>query len=429
MIPYLEFTVVFLLLSYAFETYLDLRQRKRLTDKQRPKEIASLVTEEKFLKSQAYGRDKADFHLILHAFQQIEIMVFLFLGIFPSVWAHAGQILVNQEIEDTAEQIYQSLIFLGILQVWEIVSSLPFELYSTFVIEEKHGFNKQTTFLFIKDKVIALVLTVVIGSPVISVLLRIIHWGGEHFYIYVWAFLFTFAMVMQTVYPVLIAPLFNKYEPLPEGELRTGIEDLAKRVEFPLYKLYQVDGSRRSSHSNAYFYGFYKFKRIVLFDTLINQLPNHKAVIAIVGHEIGHWKLNHTLKNLVLMQFQVFIMFFMYGQMMNDTDMYMSFGFTQEKPLIIGLLLFFSHLMSPVSHVLGFLLNILSRHYEYQADEFAVDLGFGPELKEGLIKIHSENLSNLNPDSWYSTYHYSHPTLIERMRAIDKAVVSRKKKE
>jgi len=293
---------------------------------------------------------------------------------------------------------------------------LPWELYHTFVLEERHGFNKQTLALFFTDKIKSLLLGIIIGVPVLSGILHIIKWGGDYFYLYTWAFLTGFTLIMLTIYPSLIAPLFNKFTPLQDGDLKAQIEKLAASISFPLTGLYVVDGSKRSGHSNAYFYGFFKSKRIVLFDTLLEQLELPE-VVAVLGHELGHWKLNHTLKLFLIGEIQMFVSFFLFGQILNWPFMYTSFGFSSQ-PTIIGLIIFFQFLMSPVDHVLGFSMNILSRKFEFQADEFGAKLGtgFGAALKNGLIKISQENLGNMNPDKWYSIYHYSHPPLIERLK-------------
>jgi len=262
---------------------------------------------------------------------------------------------------------------------------------------------------------------VIIGFPVLAALLHIIKWGGEYFYVYCWIFISLFMLFMLTIYPSFIAPLFNKFTPLETGELKTEIEQLAARLQFPLTKLYVIDGSKRSSHSNAYFYGFFKNKRIVLYDTLISQL-NLPEIVAVLGHELGHWKLNHTVKLLLISELQIFVSFFLFGQILGWHLMYTSFGF-ENYPTIIGLILFFQFIMSPVDHVLSFAMNMLSRKFEFQADNFAKKLGteFAHSLQVGLIKISAENLGNLNPDSWYSIYHYSHPPLVERLKALGKA--------
>lgn len=297
-----------------------------------------------------------------------------------------------------------------------MIVHMPFELYSIFVIEERHGFNKQTIGLFFMDKVKMLGLSFIFGVPVLSAILHIIKWGGEWFWLYVWAFLVVFQLFVMTIYPTVIAPLFNKFTPLEEGELRKQIEQLAARVQFPLYKLFVVDGSKRSGHSNAYFYGFFKNKRIVLYDTLLKQMQTPE-ILAALAHELGHWKMNHVPKLLLIHQFQSLVSLFLFGVFLNWTPMYEAFGFT-SKPTMIGLLLFFGFIMSPVDHILGFAMNFLNRSFEFQADAFACKLGHASDLRGGLIKLNTENLSNPNPDKLYSMYHYSHPPLLERLKAI-----------
>lgn len=260
-------------------------------------------------------------------------------------------------------------------------------------------------------------LSLVIGYPLLAIMLTVIEKGGAFFYLYLWAVLFLFSLVMLTIYPIWIMPLFNTFDPLPEGPLRSAIEALAKSLEFPLTKLFVCDGSKRSSHSNAYFYGFFKNKRIVLYDTLLAQ-ANDREIVAILGHEMGHWKMWHTIQGFVFQQVYLFIAFYAFGQTLGERGLYASFGFATQ-PTFVGLSLFFSVVWSPVDKMLSFWLTRHTRHNEFEADAFSVKLGYGQELKSGLTKISIENLSNMNPDAWYSSYHYSHPPLVERLAAID----------
>jgi len=259
---------------------------------------------------------------------------------------------------------------------------------------------------------------IVIGIPILTAVLSIVEWGGEYFWFYLWIFLALVSLVMILIYP-FIAQLFNKFTPLEEGELREKIYELANRVQFPLTKLYVVDGSKRSSHSNAYFFGLFKNKRIVLYDTLINQV-DQQGIVGIVGHELGHWSLNHIVKNLVITQIYVLSFLFLFGKALNTPELYKSFGFTTQ-PKFIGLVLF-SMLYEPIDHLFGVAMNFLSRKFEYEADAFAVKLGY--DLTDPLTKIHKENLGNLCPDPIYSAYHFSHPTLVERIRHI-KALIGK----
>lgn len=300
------------------------------------------------------------------------------------------------------------------------VYSGPLLVYSTFRIEKKHGFNKQTPMLFFTDKVKSLLLTFVIGGPFVAILMRIIKWGGQHFYIYVWAFMFVFSVFMMTIVPVVIMPMFNKYEKLPESQLKTRIYELADTLKYPLTKLFVMDGSKRSSHSNAFMFGFGKNKRIVLFDTLMEQVSDNE-ILAILGHELGHWKLGHTWSNFVVTQLYTGASFYCFSLCYNSTDLYRAFGFDgvdRPVPTIIALMLFFQTIWAPVDKILSFIMTLFSRMNEFAADKFSADLGMSKTLQTGLCKISLENLGAMCPDPWYATYHYSHPPLVERLSAM-----------
>lgn len=299
-------TLTFTVAVYLLETYLSFRQRSSYCKTDFPDELASTVgaidaedkkTEgnstptpttaaassdnskeeassldkslpllpqlrSKFSSAQSYGLDKSSFSIVSETYALLEECVFLLSGFYPYIWDAACRCgSVRFGWSDGVDEIKITLLFLGIVTLVGTVTSLPFELYSTFRIEKKHGFNKQTIGLFVSDKLKGLALTVVIGGPFISLLLRIISWGGPRFYIYVWALTFFFSIFMLTIIPVYIMPLFNKYDPLEEGALKEGIYELAGRLEFPLTNLFVMDGSKRSSHSNAFMFGFHKNKR------------------------------------------------------------------------------------------------------------------------------------------------------------------------
>jgi len=333
------------------------------------------------------------------------------------MWDTATKIGTQNPYYPVEGEIAISLIFLFITTVVGMVTSLPFELYSTFAIEKKHGFNKMTMGLFISDKIKGLLLSMVIGGPFIALLLKIIKMGGEHFHLYVWAFCFVFSLFMMTIYPVVIMPMFNKYEDLPENELKTRIYALAERISYPLQKLFVMDGSKRSSHSNAFMFGFGKNKRIVLFDTLMEQVSDNE-ILAILGHELGHWKLGHTLSNFVITQLYTGAMFYCFAFVLNNSaELFAAFGFSKSLPIptIIALLIFSQTVWAPVDKCLSFVMTIFSRHNEFGADEFSVSLGMGKDLQSGLCKIYLENLGAMCPDRLYSAYHYSHPPLVERL--------------
>lgn len=380
---------------------------------------------EKFQKAQSYGSDKISFGMISSLYGTFESVVFLLMGFLPYAWDYSVNIGSTYfGWNEQTNEIKISLIFLLLTTIVGTITSLPFEIYSTFRIEKKHGFNKQTPSLFVTDKIKGLLLTFVIGGPFAAALLKIIKWGGEHFYIYVWAFMFVFSAFMMTIVPVFIMPLFNKYEPLPDSELKTRIFALADQLKYPLTKLFVMDGSKRSSHSNAFMFGFGKNKRIVLFDTLMEQVSDDE-ILAILGHELGHWKLGHTLSSFVITQLYFGASFYCFSLCYGPhaVDLYQAFGFegvSRPVPTIIALLLFFQTIWAPIDKVLSFVLTINSRRNEFAADKFSVDLGMSQMLQTGLCKISLENLGAMCPDPWYATYHYSHPPLVERLSAMMK---------
>ncbi|CAH8323947.1 unnamed protein product [Eruca vesicaria subsp. sativa] len=367
-----------MIVMYVFETYLDMRQHTALKLPNLPKTLVRVISQEKFEKSRAYSLDKSHFHFV-HEFVTILMdSAILFFGILPWFWKISGGFLPMVGLNPESE-ILHTLSFLAGVMTWSQITDLPFSLYSTFVIESRHGFNKQTIWMFIRDMIKGILLSVVLAPPIVATIIFIVQKGGPYLAIYLWAFMFILSIVMMTIYPVLIAPLFNKFTPLPDGDLREKIEKLASSLRFPLKKLFVVDGSIRSSHSNAYMYGFFKNKRIVLYDTLIQQCKNEDEIVAVIAHELGHWKLNHTTYSFIAVQ----------------------------------------HTVIPLQHLVSFGLNLVSRAFEFQADAFAVNLGYAKDLRPALVKLQEENLSAMNTDPLYSAYHYSHPPLVERLRAID----------
>lgn len=396
-----------------------------MCEKERPTEIIAVpVSQEEFENAQAYSRDKSSFAFFKGAVSQLEQSAWLYFGLCAWLWGYSETFAVSVFGVTKEHEIAISITFLALQHLYQMVTTLPFDLYSTFVIEQKHGFNKQTLSLFFMDMIKSLALGAIIGVPCLACFISIIKLGGEYFYVYVWAFVFAVQLLALTVYPVLIQPLFNKVEPLEEGELRTSIEGLAKQIDFPLTKLFKIDGSKRSGHSNAYFYGFGKNKRIVLYDTLIEH-STVDEVVAVLGHELGHWKLNHTMQMLIVIEIRMFVLFFLYGQVIHNQAMYNAFGCVSGRPVVLGFM-FFSMLQTPMDYVLNFFSTTLTRINEFGADAFAVKLGKAGDLKTGLIALQKKNLGNMNPDKLYSTFHYSHPPLVERLQAIDKCSATKK---
>ena len=257
--------------------------------------------------------------------------------------------------------------------------------------------------------------------------LWIIEWFGDNFVLYLWVFVSIVIFAMMWIVPTVIMPCFYKFETLSTEHLNENtqgliesINALASRLQFPLKKVFVMDGSKRSSHSNAFQYGFCSNKRIVLFDTLLTQ-TNTDEITAILGHELGHWKFSHTVKHLILSEIQLFIIFALFQLCYKDARLYNAFGFGSDSQslIIIGLYLF-GYLWAPVSACYVCVQNAITRHFEFEADAFAArELGFKEAIYSGLVKIHDENKANLNPDWLYSAYHHSHPPLIQRLQAIE----------
>jgi len=375
---------------------------------------------EKFEKSQLYGTDKLKFSMFSSTFDTFMTMLSLLCGDAVYGWDISRSIVEHYGGSEKDDEIKITLVLLGLLSIWSALLSLPFEWYSTFRIEKKHGFNKQTSKLFFTDKLKSFLLSNIIGLPVAALVLMIIKWGGDYFYIYIWAFMFLFSVLMMTIVPVFIMPLFNKYEALKDGDLKTRIFALADTLKYPLTNLFVMDGSKRSSHSNAFMFGFGKNKRIVLFDTLMDQVEDEE-IIAILGHELGHWALGHTWSNFLITQIYTGVAFYCFSLFYHANDMYQAFGFddpSRPVPTIIALLLFFQILWAPVDKALSFVMTLFSRHNEFAADKFSSDLGNSKKLQTGLCKISLENLGAMCPDPLYATYHYSHPPLVERLSAM-----------
>jgi STE24 endopeptidase len=294
--------------------------------------------------------------------------------------------------------------------------SLPPDLYYTFVLEERFGFNKSSLRLFAADKLKALVLGFAIGVPFLFVVLSLMQTAGPYWWVYGFGFILAFQLLLVILYPTLIAPLFNKFTPLEDGELRRRIVALATQLGFQTSGIFTMDGSRRSAHSNAYFTGLGKSKRIVFFDTLLKHATIDQT-IAVLAHEIGHYKLKHIRKRLVLQSAFLLAGLYLISLLLDYEPFFHAFGL--EHPSHYGALVLFALVSSPFTFFLNPLLNHVSRKHEYEADRYAVlELRDGKPMAEALINLSTTNLSNLTPHPWYSAYHYSHPTVVERIQAI-----------
>jgi len=423
---YLTLYMVFSVIVFVMEFYLDIRQyRKNCTTVVPPelKKYGIEVNEEEFLKTQDYQKDKK-----VYGFVKGPIMflwaVFSLFYICPALWHYSAD-----KFEGSDYFEYKVTLFWLFLQQWvDKPISVVFSLYYDFVLEAKHGFNKKTIGLFFSDIVKSEILSYVFGGLLIPLLIWVVNSTGERFYLYAWGTCQALIFGFMWIYPNFIQPLFNKFEDLKDEDLRNKINGLAAEHEFPLTKLFQVDGSKRSAHSNAYFFGFWKFKRIVLFDTLLKEdeetkkaMFDHNEILAILCHELGHWKFNHTTMMLVISSAHIFVLFFLFGQVMYSGEssqaIVRQWGYGETKAVMVSLTIF-TMLFEPTEKIMQLGMTLLTRSNEFQADGFAVANGRSEPLITGLKTLSKENKGDLNPDPWYSWYHHTHPPLVERLRPL-----------
>ena len=404
---YLIFILTVLILSYALDTIVSFLNLQSLSPRL-PEEFADVFDQEKYARSQEYTRVTTRFELVQSTIMIILTIPFILLGGFNWIdtYARAPGFGV----------IITGLLFTGILALLSGIINLPFSIYSTFVIEEQFGFNKTTVKTFIFDIFKSVVLGILIGSPLLAFILWFFETGGQLAWLYCWLVVVLFIVVLQFLAPVVIMPLFNKFTPLEEGELKKDITDYAREQKFTMKGIYTMDGSKRSTKLNAFFTGFGRFRRIVFFDTLIEKLSVHE-IVAVLAHEMGHYKKKHIFKMMTASILQMGIMFYILSLFINNEGLFAAFG--MEHLSIYASLIFFGFLYSPISMVLGIAFNLISRGHEYEADEYAAaSTGRPQDLATGLKKLSVTNLSNLTPHPLHVFLNYSHPPVLERIRAL-----------
>ncbi len=372
-----------------------------------PKILADIYDPEKYKKSQEYGRINSKFSLISSSFSFLLILLILFFDGFALVDNFARSV--------SSHPIAITLIFFGILLFASDILGIPFDIYSTFVIEEKFGFNKTTPKIFIFDKLKGWLLSIVIGGLMLGVITWLYLTFKDLFWLYAWITISGFSVFMAMFYSSLIVPLFNKQTPLEEGELRSAIENFSSKVDFNLHNIFVIDGSKRSSKANAYFSGLGPKKRIVLYDTLIKDLEINELV-AVLAHEIGHYKKKHIVSSIFLSILQTGFTLYIFSLLVGNPNLSLALGVEQQS-FHIGLIAF-GILYSPLSTILGLAMNVFSRKNEYQADHFAAKHELGNELISGLKKLSINSLSNLTPHPLFVFFNYSHPSLFQRITAI-----------
>ncbi|MDP2087773.1 MAG: M48 family metallopeptidase [Flavobacteriaceae bacterium] len=396
-----------LVLNFIFDKWLDYLNFQHFTD-EIPNELEDVYDEEQYLKSQNYKKVTYHFSLLISLISFLVILGFLFFDGFAFVDNFTRKFTTNETLV--------SLLFFGILSIGSIILTTPISYYKTFVIEEKFGFNKTTKKLFFIDKIKGIILSTIIGGLILFIIILFYNYFGHHFWIYALALITLFSVLMNMFYSTLIVPLFNKQTPLEDGELKEALKAFVQKAGFKLDQLFVIDGSKRSTKANAYFSGFGPKKRVVLYDTLINDLETEE-IVAVLAHEVGHYKRKHIIYNFFIGTILTAITLYLLSIFINSELLAQALGVAIPN-FHIGMVAF-GLLYTPISEITGLLNNIISRKFEYQADNYANNFGLGKSLISGLKKLSKNNLSNLTPHSWYVFIHYSHPTLLQRFKNLN----------
>ncbi len=395
-----------LVFDYIVERILDYLNSTYWSNKL-PEELQEIYDAEKYKKSQDYQKVNQRFSLLTSTLSFVAMMLMLLLGGFAFVDNFVRQYTVNP--------IVMALLFFGIIGFVSDILSTPFSIYDTFVIEQKFGFNNTTVKTFILDKLKGWLLAIILGSIFIALFILIYNKTGINFWWIAWLVFSAISIFFSMFYSNLIVPLFNKQTPLEEGELRTAIEVFSNKVGFKLNNIFVIDGSKRSSKANAYFTGLGSKKRIVLYDTLIKDHTTEELV-AVLAHEVGHYKKKHTLKGIIISLLETGMMLYILSWFISNPVLSEALGTKQSFHISI---IVFGILYSPLSMILGLAMNVLSRKHEYEADKFAGENYNAESLKSALKKLSVNNLSNLKPHPAYVFFHYSHPTLLQRLAALN----------
>jgi len=402
----LQIILIIVVVSYVFEQLLEyINLKSKRTDI--PTEIEAFYEKDKYLKSLEYHKEQTRFSFLTSGFSFLLSVNLLYFGGFGLIDSWLRPFFQNE--------ILLALAFFCVIGLASDILTLPFQWYSTFVIEEKYGFNKTTVKTFITDKLKGYVLAVVIGGGLLTALLYLIQTIGPNFWIWFSAIAAVFVLLVNMFYTSLILPLFNKLTPLADGELKTAIEAFSKKVNFPLDHIFIIDGSKRSKKANAFFSGIGRKKKIVLYDTLIN---NHttEELVAVLAHEVGHFKKKHIVWGYVLSVIQIVFTLYVLSLMISNGQVSLALGGSQ---LAVHLnLLAFGILFSPVSGITGLFMHIYSRKNEFEADAYAKETFDGTALSNALKKLSVDNLSDLYPHPAYVFFHYSHPPLLKRLEAL-----------
>ncbi|MDA9127067.1 M48 family metallopeptidase [Flavobacteriaceae bacterium] len=398
--------IAIIILNFFKDSILDYLNSKYF-DNKIPKIISDIYDKEKYLKSQEYKKTQYKFNRISSTYSLLILLLFFYFDGFL--------ILDNYCRSLFDSELIISLSFFGIIYFGNDLLSIPFSIYHTFIIEEKFGFNKTTKKTYIIDKLKSWLLTILFGGGILSFIILQFEYVGQNFWIVAWIFISVLTLLINGLYAQIIVPLFNKQTKLEDGELKSEIEKYSKKVGFNLSNIFVIDGSKRSTKANAYFSGFGKQKRVTLYDTLINKLTKNQ-IVAVIAHEIGHYKKNHIIFNLLFSIIQSGLMLYILSLLI-----YMpifSEALNIENHSFHIALITFSILYTPISEISSLIFNLFSRKFEYEADEYADKSFDGKYLIEALKVLTKDSLSNLTPHPKYVWWHYSHPTLLERINQL-----------
>ena len=409
-----NFTVIFISLiaiKFLLETYLKIRNLKsiELNKDTIPERFTSVVTEEEYKKSIDYNVDRIRFQIFTALFGAVVLIIFTLGGLFNFL----SEVVVSTTSSDVLGAVLLGLLLL----IVEQVISIPISIYSTFVIEERHGFNKTTTKTFVTDISKSLLISATISSVLYATVIYIVVNLGDNWWIYAFGAVFTLQAIIFFLYPVLIMPLFNKFEPLDDDEFKKPIEKLLEKIDFKSKGLFVMNASLRSTHGNAFFTGFGKNKRIVFFDTLLKTITPDEME-AILGHELGHYKLGHIKKGLLSSLVFGFIGFYLLSEILQSDNFFLDHGL--ESLTIYSKFLLFYLVIGSYTFFTKPFTSALSRKREFEADDFSFQYTSGEYMISGLLKLSKDNASNLTPDPLYSSYYYSHPPIAERVQSIEK---------
>ena len=398
--------VVFLCLDFVLERVLESLNSKHMSPVL-PDSLKGIYDEKEYSRFQSYKRENGRLDSWSSGVGFVVMIVFLVAGGFG--WYNSWVVSLTDSV------VWQTILFVVGLSVVSSVLDIPFDYYATFRIEEKYGFNKTTRRVYWLDTVKELFLSLVLGGVLLALVVWFYTWAGTYFWLYAWGAVTLFSVFMAMFYSQLIVPLFNKQTPLQEGSLRDKIQAFAGKVGFKLDNIYVIDGSKRSTKANAYFTGLGPKKRVVLYDTLIDELTEEE-IVAVLAHEVGHYKKRHTLRSMVVSVIQMGVLFWLFSLCVNNVALSEALG-GDRVYFQLGLIAF-AILYSPVNLILGIGMNVWSRSNEYEADAFAARYYEGDYLVSGLKKISVKSLSNLTPHPLYEYIYYSHPSLLKRIDAI-----------